>query len=95
MPAPRATMDFFAAQAAAKRHTFLLVVLFALAIAFTVALADAGISLVLTSSGQHAGPVTAELEPGGVWRAQFGDLLGPVTLAVLAVVTLGFAWHAV
>ncbi len=53
--APRGTMDFFAAQAAARRHTFLLVVLFALAIALTVLLADAGISLALTLSGDRVG----------------------------------------
>jgi len=100
MAAPRATMDFFAAQAAAKRHTFLLVVLFALAIALTVALADAGISLVLSGSGRHVsrGVVVvtgAELDPAQAWWARFGDLLLPVTGAVLAIVALGYAWHAI
>lgn len=100
MAAPRGTMDFFAAQAAAKRHTFLLVVLFALAVALTVLLADAGISLVLSSSGRDtdrgvARMTGAELDPGQAWWTHFGELLLPVTGAVLAVVALGSAWHAV
>jgi Zn-dependent protease with chaperone function len=100
MAVARGSMDFFAAQAAARRHTFALVLLFALAIALTVALADAGISLALSLGGQHVGrglqAITAQdLETGGGWSGRFGGLLLPITGAVLAVVVLGYAWHAV
>lgn len=44
---PRRTLDFFAAQSAAKRHTGLLVVLFGLAWLGTIALVDVGLAVVL------------------------------------------------
>jgi Zn-dependent protease with chaperone function len=100
MAVPRATMDFFAAQAAARRHTFVLVLLFALAIALTVALADTAISLALSLTGDHVArgaQVVAgqDLDAVGAWSVHFGGLLLPVAGAVLAVVAVGYGWHAV
>jgi Zn-dependent protease with chaperone function len=46
-PTPRRTLDFFAAQAAAKRHTGLLVLLFALAWLGTIVLVDVGLAVAL------------------------------------------------
>lgn len=49
MPAgPRATMDFFAAQAAARRRTAVLVVYFALALIGTIAIVHLGLGLLLS-----------------------------------------------
>jgi Zn-dependent protease with chaperone function len=95
-------MDFFAAQAAAKRRTSVLVFLFVLGWAGTIALADLGISLVLsgTAGRVHRGvsAVTAE-DPDSILRerewTRFGSLLLPVALGVSAVVLIGIGWHAV
>jgi Zn-dependent protease with chaperone function len=46
-PEPRRTLDFFAAQSAAKRHTGLLVLLFVLAWLGTIVLVDVGLAVVL------------------------------------------------
>lgn len=94
MAAPRGTMDFFAAQAAARRQTLVLVVLFALAIALTVVIADLGVTLVL-GSGRHQPLVSQDgVDAARAWWTRFGELLLPVTGAVAAVVALGSAWHA-
>ena len=100
MPAPRGTMDFFAAQAQAKRHTLVLVVLFGLSIALTILLADLGVSLALSGTGRHVGPGVARVTGHGLQLAlalkvRFGDLLLPVTGVVLFVVALGSASSAV
>ncbi|HYD42857.1 MAG TPA: M48 family metallopeptidase [Anaeromyxobacter sp.] len=97
----RSTMDFFAAQAAAKRRTGVLVVLFALAWALTVLLADVGITLVLSGAepsmrrGYRA--VTAEYEAAGPVEAgpeRFRRALLPAAGVVSAIILLGTAWHA-
>src|SRR5512142_1838680 len=93
----RETMDFFAAQAAAKKRTGVLVVLFALAWALTIALADLGITAVLSASRGEEGRrarASAE-EPARPDGELFLTLLVPVALAVSAVVLIGTAWHAV
>ena len=98
----RGSMDFFAAQAAAKRRTGVLVILFALGWASTVLLADFGISLVLSrgAKAERAG-VAAEtgayaevVEPRDPTWTRFGAMLVPVALAVSAIVLAGTAWHA-
>jgi len=99
MAPARGTMDFFAAQAAAKRHTFVLVVLFVTAIALTVAVADVGIALVLSRTagplGRGAMAVTGREEDAiGLVTTWMGELLIPVAGVVMAVVALGTAWHA-
>ncbi len=84
MPAPaRATMDFFAAQAAARRRTAVLVVYFALAVAGTVAAIWAGLSLALFLEGPQAGGLafTSDL------AALTGVAVGLTTLA-------GYGYHA-
>jgi len=93
-------MDFFAAQASARRHTFILVVLFALSVALTILLADLGVSLALSGTTRHMGAGAArltgqELDPALAWRAHFRDMLLPVTGVVLLVVTLGSGLSAV
>jgi Zn-dependent protease with chaperone function len=83
----RATMDFFAAQAAAKRRTALLVVYFALAVVGTVAAIWAGLSLVLV-----AFPVRLQ---GGASVPPFGGDLAAVVSAFVGLTTLGgYAYHA-
>lgn len=95
----RSTMDFFAAQEAARKRTSVLVVLFFLAWALTILFADMGITLILTGSdhrGRHRAAVT-ELEDGsagGLVSDRFLGLLLPVAAAVSAVVLIGTAWHA-
>jgi Zn-dependent protease with chaperone function len=94
-------MDFFAAQAAAKRRTGVLVVLFALAWALTVILADLGLTWIYAQSepSMRRGSLAvtgAELEEYGriEWaRARFWDLLLPAAGVVSSIILLGTAWH--
>ena len=84
MAAPaRATMDFFAAQAAARRRTALLVVYFALAVAGTVAAIWAGVSVAVLLEGPFLGT-----------SAFSGGLAAATTLVVGATTLAGYAWHA-
>src|SRR5512144_2043815 len=76
-------MDFFAAQAAARRRTALLVVYFVLAVAGTVAAIWAGISVLLLFEGPAVGA-----EPFG------SGLAGVVTALVGATTAGGYAYHA-
>jgi len=80
---PRATVDFFAAQAAAKRRTAVLVVWFGLAWAGTVLLVYVGIGAVL--------------ETGVVGQARGVAFTAPFLAASAAFVTIvtatGSAWH--
>jgi len=76
-------MDFFAAQAEARRRTAVLVVWFALAFAGTVALVFAGVSAVLAASR-----TTTHFQ-----LAFSGQLLAIVTAGVTAVTLGGFSWH--
>jgi len=76
-------MDFFAAQAAARRRTVVLVVWFALAFTGTIALVFAGVSAVLAASR-----TTTQFE-----LAFSGQLLSIVTAGVTAVTLGGFSWH--
>jgi Zn-dependent protease with chaperone function len=84
MAAARATMDFFAAQEAAKRRTGLLVVYFVLAVLGTAAVIWAGLSAVLAvrSTGDLTG------------FALRGDLALPVLALVALVTGAGSAFHA-
>ena len=95
-------MDFFAAQAAAKRRTGVLVILFALAWALTVILADLGLTWIylqgerpmeqgyraVTAAGLEA---YQEAESG---RERFLKLLLPAAGIVSGIILLGTAWHA-
>ena len=84
MAAPaRATMDFFAAEAAARRRTALLVLYFVLAVAGTVAAIWTGISVVLLLQGGVALP--GAFSPG---------LAGAVAALVGVTTAGGYAWHA-
>jgi Zn-dependent protease with chaperone function len=77
MPAPpsaRRTLDFFAAQARARRNTGLLVVLFVLAWLLTILLADVGLSLALEADPvvflpAVAGAVTLIVIGGSAYHA--------------------------
>lgn len=95
MAASRATMDFFAAQAAAKRRTAVLVAWFALAWAGTIALVLVLAAAFLDSRLFGAGMV-------GVWAATGygrapgispGALLALVAGSVSLVTLGGSAWH--
>jgi Zn-dependent protease with chaperone function len=93
-----ATLDFFAAQAAARRRTWLLILLFCLGFLGTVALADLGVAAALALAGGHVGlglqAVTGHLPgPAGPWLSSLLLLLPPVALAVAVVVALGVAFH--
>ena len=82
--AARATMDFFAAQQAAKRRTGLLVVYFVLAVLGTAAVIWVGLSAVL------AVQTTADLA-----SFSFRGDLAVAVLAMVAIVTgAGAAFHA-
>lgn len=83
MSAPaRATMDFFAAQAAARRRTAVLVAYFAVAVLGTAAAIWAGLSAVLL------------LDPVTAGAAFTGPLAGFVAALVGATTAGGYAWHA-
>jgi Zn-dependent protease with chaperone function len=78
-------MDFFAAQAAARRRTAVLVLWFALAWAGTIALVHLGLGALL-----RLGVL------GGARELAFGPaLLGAVTAFVTLVTAGGSAWHGV
>jgi Zn-dependent protease with chaperone function len=80
---PRATMDFFAAQAAARRRTAVLVPYFALAWIGTIALTWLGLALV---AGMAAPAVAA--------AAATPEFLVAIAVAVSLVTAGGSAWHA-
>lgn len=85
MAAPaRATMDFFAAQAAARRRTALLVVYFVLAVLGTVAAIWLGVSVLLSMEPVRLGGA----EPFS------GGLLWVVATVVGATTASGYAYHA-
>src|SRR3990172_1643871 len=77
-------MDFFAAQAAAKRRTWLLVLLFALAWIGTIAAVDAALLLLLRGAAMTS---SAAIAP---WPVLLAAAAG-----VTAVTGLGTAWHAI
>jgi Zn-dependent protease with chaperone function len=80
---PRATLDFFAAQEAARRRTAVLVAWFALAWLGTIALVYLGLGVLLASGLLGVGRGLA-----------FGPALLAVTAAGVTLVTLaGAAWH--
>ncbi len=85
MAPPRATMDFFAAQAAARRRTAVLVVWFALAWAGTIALVWAGLGLLLGSGAAGAEGRLLAFTPG---------FLAAVAAGVTLVTAAGSAFHA-
>lgn len=86
MPAgPRATMDFFAAQAAAKRRTAVLVLYFALAWLGTILLVYLGLELFLRVEDFPEDAIGFATGPG---------LLGATAAFVTLVVSGGAAFHA-
>ncbi|HEX9243987.1 MAG TPA: M48 family metallopeptidase [Anaeromyxobacter sp.] len=88
----RATMDFFAAQEAAKRRTGLLVVYFVLAVLGTAAVIWAGLSMVLFAQAPTASLYDA---PAAAFQP-FGPALALAVTALVAVVTGGGAgYHAI
>ncbi|HUL58572.1 MAG TPA: M48 family metallopeptidase [Anaeromyxobacteraceae bacterium] len=80
MPSGRATLDFFAAQAAARRRTAVLVVACTLAVAATIAVVHAALWVALPGVPIAAGH--------GFW---WPPLLGASAAGVLAVVAIGTA----
>jgi Zn-dependent protease with chaperone function len=91
----RATMDFFAAQAAAKRKTAILVVWFALAWAGTVAIVLLLLELFLGSGllGRAATGTWAVTGYSRTVALSPGALLAAAAAGVTAVTLGGSAWH--
>jgi len=85
MAAGRATLDFFAAQASARRRTALLVVLFATAWLATIAVVYLALAVVLSMAVTPTAPIDLRSPP----------LLLAVAGAVTAVTLAGAAWHGV
>src|SRR5512140_1178811 len=82
-------MDFFAAQAAARQRTALLVVYFALAVAGTVAAIWAGVSVVLSLQ-----PLVLSVQPEA-GLVPFGGGLGALVAFLVGTTTVGgYAYHA-
>lgn len=88
----RVTLDFFAAEANARRRTAVLVASFALAVAVVIALIY-GALLVVAGTAVPAEAVSASPWPVQAELLQ-PDLLLGTAVGVLAVTGAGTAWHA-
>src|SRR5512143_957391 len=99
-PGGRATLDFFRAQAEARRRTAVLVVSFGLAVCLVVAVVYAALLVVAAMLGQPelplAGVPAGAFPPG--WESPAAlfqpGLLLAAAAGVASVTGLGAAWHA-
>src|SRR5512147_3253269 len=100
-PGGRATLDFFRAQAEARRRTAVLVVSFGLAVCLVVAVVYAALVVAATAFVPRTAVPIADVDvsvfvPG--WEAPFRffqpGLLLAAAAGVASVTGLGAAWHA-
>ncbi|HTN53428.1 MAG TPA: M48 family metallopeptidase [Anaeromyxobacter sp.] len=92
-PAGRATLDFLAAQANARRRTAWLVISFTLAVAAVIAIVYA--ALVAVAGVAAPGVMVAGVALGEPVSLGRPDLLAAAAVGVLAVTGVGTAFHAV